>query len=68
MNPVRYILGYEEAVKKDDLVAMRRCQDSEYYVQFLRESRKKLDEILKMGVSESKIREGQLTIWDFMGG
>ena len=68
MNPVSDILVYVEAFYKDDFVSMIRCHDSEYYVLFLRESRKKLDEILKMGVSESKIREGQLTIWDFMGG
>lgn len=32
MNPVRYVLGMEDAIRRDDLVVMRRCQDPEYYV------------------------------------
>lgn len=68
MNPVRYVLGVEDAVRRDDLVVMRRCQDPEYYVKYLRESRKKLDEILGSPILEPKLREGQLTIWDFIGG
>ena len=51
-----------------DLVVMRRCQDPEYYVKYLRESRKKLDKILGSPILEPKLREGQLTIWDFIGG
>lgn len=27
MNPVRYVLGMEDAIRRDDLVVMRRCQD-----------------------------------------
>lgn len=65
MNPVRYVLGMEDAIRRDDLVVMRRCQDPGYYVKYLRESRKKLDEILKSKITEPKLREGQLTIWDF---
>lgn len=68
MNSVRYVLGLEDAIRRDDLVVMRRCQDPEYYVKYLRESRKKLDEILGSPILEPKLREGQLTIWDFIGG
>lgn len=68
MNPVRYVLGMEDAIRRDDLVVMRRCQDPEYYVKYLRESRKKLDEILGSPILEPELREGQLTIWDFIGG
>jgi hypothetical protein len=68
MNPVRYVLGVEDAVRRDDLVVMRRCQDPEYYVKYLRDSRKKLEVILGSEYLEPKIREGQLTIWDFIGG
>ncbi len=68
MNPVQYVLGMEEAIRRDDLLAMRRCQDPGYYVKYLRESRKKLDEILKSANSEPELQEGQLTIWDFIGG
>lgn len=68
MNPVRYVLGMEDAIRRDDLVVMRRCQDPEYYVKYLRESRKKLDKILGSPILEPKLREGQLTIWDFIGG
>lgn len=68
MNPVRYVLGMEDAIRRDDLVVMRRYQDPEYYVKYLRESRKKLDEILGSPILEPKLREGQLTIWDFIGG
>lgn len=57
-----------DAIRRDDLVVMRRCQDPEYYVKYLRESRKKLDEILGSSILEPKLREGQLTIWDFIGG
>lgn len=42
--------------------------DPEYYVKYLRESRKKLDKILGSPILEPKLREGQLTIWDFIGG
>lgn len=42
--------------------------DPEYYVKYLRESRKKLEVILGSEYLEPKIREGQLTIWDFIGG
>ena len=38
MNPVRYVLGMEDAIRRDDLVVMRRCQDPEYYVKYLREN------------------------------
>ena len=58
----------EDAIRRDDLVVMRRCQDPEYYVKYLRESRKKLDKILGSPILEPKLREGQLTIWDFIGG
>ena len=68
MNPVRYVLGMEDAIRRDDLVVMRRCQGPEYYVKYLRESRKKLDKILGSPILEPKLREGQLTIWDFIGG
>ena len=51
------------------------CRDSfrqgnqipEEYVKYLRDSRKKLDEILGSEVLEPKLHEGQLTIFDFMG-
>lgn len=66
MNPVRYVLGMEDAIRRDDLVGMRRNQDPENYVKYLRDSRKKLDEILGLPVLEPKMREGQLTIWDFI--
>ncbi len=68
MNVVRYILGLEESVRNDDLIEMRRCQSLEYYVKYLRDSRKKLDEILDLEVLEPKLHEGQLTIWDYIGG
>lgn len=68
MNPVRYVLGVEDAIRRDDLVVMRRCQDPEFYVKYLRDSRKKLEVILGSEYLEPKIREGQLTIWDFIGG
>lgn len=68
MNPVRYVLGLEDAIRRDDLVVMRRCQDPEFYVNYLRNSRKKLEVILGSEYLEPKIREGQLTIWDFIGG
>ena len=68
MNSVRYVLGLEDAIRRDDLVVMRRCQDPEFYVNYLRNSRKKLEVILGSEYLEPKIREGQLTIWDFIGG
>ena len=68
MNPVRYVLGMEDAIRRNDLVVMRRCRDPEYYVKYLRDSRKKLDEILGSEVLEPTLHEGQLTIFDFMGG
>lgn len=68
MNSVRYVLGLEDAIRRDDLVEMRRCQDPEFYVNYLRNSRKKLEVILGSEYLEPKIREGQLTIWDFIGG
>lgn len=68
MNSVRYVLGLEDAIRRDDLVIMRRCQDPEFYVDYLRNSRKKLEVILGSEYLEPKIREGQLTIWDFIGG
>ena len=68
MNSVRYVLGLEDAIQRDDLVVMRRCQDPEFYVNYLRNSRKKLEVILGSEYLEPKIREGQLTIWDFIGG
>lgn len=68
MNPVHYVLWMEDAIRRDDLVVMRRCKDPEYYVKYLRESRKKLDEILGLPILEPKPREEQLTIWDFIGG
>lgn len=46
MNSVRYVLGLEDAIRRDDLVVMRRCQDPEFYVNYLRNSRKKLEVIL----------------------
>lgn len=36
-------------------------------MKYLRDSRKKLDEILGSEVLEPKLHEGQLTIFDFMG-
>lgn len=68
MKPVRYVLGMEDAIRRNDLVVMRRCRDPEYYVKYLRDSRKKLDEILGSEVLEPTLHEGQLTIFDFMGG
>ena len=58
----------DESVRNDDLIEMRRCQSLEYYVKYLRDSRKKLDEILDLEVLEPKLHEGQLTIWDYIGG
>lgn len=49
-------------------VSVHYMADPEYYVKYLRESRKKLDEILESSILEPKLREGQLTIWDFIGG
>lgn len=49
-------------------VSVHYMADPEYYVKYLRESRKKLDEILGSSILEPKLREGQLTIWDFIGG
>ena len=57
-----------DGIRRDDLVVMRRCQDPEFYVNYLRNSRKKLEVILGSEYLEPKIREGQLTIWDFIGG
>lgn len=71
-NPACYVLGIEDAIRRNDLIAMRRCGNPEYYIRFLRESREKLEELLKSEeIQEEDLkpqpREGQLTIWDFIG-
>ena len=69
MNQVHWILGAEDAIRRDDLVVMRRNRDPDYYVGYLRKCREKLDEILGMEISEPAVfPEGQLSIWDFIGG
>ena len=68
MNPVRYVMGLKATIEGGNLVEMRRCQETEYYIKYLRDSHKKLDEILKTENLEPELPEGQLSIWDFIGG
>lgn len=42
--------------------------DPEYQATYKRDNLKKADIILKKEISVPKLREGQLTIWDFIGG
>ncbi len=42
--------------------------DPEYQATYKRNNLKKADIIPKKEISVSKLREGQLTIWDFIGG
>ena len=42
--------------------------DPEYQAAYKRDNLKKADIILKKEISVPKLKEGQLTIWDFIGG
>lgn len=62
-NVVRWVNGYQHAVERDDLVAMRRITP-ELYADQLREARKKYEETMVQCSGELHL--GQLSIFDFI--
>ena len=67
LNPVKYVMGLKKAIDGGDLLTMRSCMDPGYYLEYLRESREKVDVMLNIGVPVQNIKEGQMSIWDFIG-
>lgn len=60
-NVINYCRGLERFIEKDDLVAMRRHEGYERYLQSFWDCRKRVEEILK-----EEPKEGQISLFEMM--
>jgi len=66
-NVIGYVKGLEQFIKEDNLVSMRRHENSKIYIESFVRCRKKVEELITIKPMLDKQLQKQMSIMDFIG-